>query len=94
MIRVLARLLIKDYQTTEDERVRRSYGMLCSGVGIVLNLLLFAGKYAAGVLRERKERNGWPRGFFNLYGACDDDTFVVPPDVPFDLDPIPALELR
>ena len=46
------------------------------------------------MLRERKERNGWPRGFFNLYGACDDDTFVVPPDVPFDLDPIPALELR
>ena len=51
-------------------------------------------KYTAGVLRERKERNGWPRGFFNLYGACDDDTFVAPPDVPFDLDPIPALELR
>ena len=50
MIRVLARLLIKDYQNTEDERVRRSYGMLCSVVGIVLNLLLFAGKYAAGVL--------------------------------------------
>ena len=50
-------------------------------------------KYAAGVLRERKERNGWPRGFFNLYGACEDGVLVEPPDEPFDLDPIPALEL-
>ena len=42
-------------------------------------------KYAAGVLRERKEHNGWPPGFFNLYGACD-DTFVVPPEIPWELD--------
>ena len=43
-------------------------------------------KYAAGVLRERKEHNGWPPGVFNLYGACDDDTFVVPPEIPWELD--------
>ena len=43
-------------------------------------------KYAAGVLRGRKEHNGWPPGFFNLYGACDDDTFVVPPEIPWELD--------
>lgn len=43
-------------------------------------------KYAAGVLRGRKEHNGWPPGFFNLYGTCDDDTFVVPPEIPWELD--------
>ncbi|MFR1638285.1 MAG: hypothetical protein ACLSVD_03395 [Eggerthellaceae bacterium] len=32
-------------------------------------------------------------GFFNLYGACEDGVLVEPPDEPFDLDPIPALEL-
>ena len=30
--------------------VRRAYGMLCSLVGIGLNILLFAGKYLAGRL--------------------------------------------
>ena len=36
-------------------------------------------KYAAGVLRERKEHNGWPPGFFNLY------EFMLPFEVlPFD----------
>ena len=43
-------------------------------------------KYAAGVLRGRKEHNGWPPGFFNMYGACDDDKFVVPPVIPWELD--------
>lgn len=34
----------------EDAAVRRAYGMLCSIVGIALNVMLFAGKYLAGVL--------------------------------------------
>lgn len=34
----------------ENPEVRRAYGMLCSIVGIGLNVLLFAGKYLAGVL--------------------------------------------
>lgn len=50
-------------------------------------------KFVANVLRDHAESNLWPQGFFNLYGACDDDALVEPPDEPFDLDPIPALEL-
>lgn len=30
--------------------MRRAYGMLCSIVGIALNVCLFAGKYLAGVI--------------------------------------------
>ena len=48
MVTLLARLCIKDYRNTENPSVRGAYGILCSIVGIVLNLLLFAGKYLAG----------------------------------------------
>lgn len=47
MISLLSRLFIKDPQSTE---ARKAYGTLCSIVGIVLNVLLFAGKYLAGVI--------------------------------------------
>lgn len=50
MIRLLARLFIKDHKNISDTAVRRAYGMLCSIMGILLNVLLFAGKYAAGVI--------------------------------------------
>lgn len=50
MIRILSRLFIKHYKNTEDPAVRHAYGMLTGAVGIVLNLLLFAAKYLAGVL--------------------------------------------
>ena len=50
MVTLLARLCIKDYRNTENPSVRGAYGILCSIVGIVLNLLLFAGKYLAGSL--------------------------------------------
>lgn len=50
MIHLLAGIFIKDRENYTDGAVRRAYGMLCSVVGIVLNLLLFAGKYAAGLL--------------------------------------------
>lgn len=50
MITVLSRLLIKNRDQMEDQGVRRAYGMLCSIVGISLNVLLFAGKYLAGVV--------------------------------------------
>lgn len=33
-----------------DPAVRKAYGSLCSALGIVLNVLLFAGKYIAGVV--------------------------------------------
>ena len=50
MITVLSHFFIKDRDRMEDGSVRRAYGMLCSIVGILLNVLLFAGKYLAGVL--------------------------------------------
>lgn len=50
MIQFLAGIFIKDKGNLEDQKVRRAYGMLCSVVGITLNVLLFAGKYLAGVL--------------------------------------------
>ena len=50
MIDLLAKLFIKDYQKLGDPAVRRAYGSLCCIVGICLNVLLFAGKYFAGLL--------------------------------------------
>ena len=50
MIQVLAGIFIKNKNHMEHPEVRRAYGMLCSIVGIGLNVLLFAGKYLAGVL--------------------------------------------
>jgi len=50
MIRILARLLIRDRANTESPAVRKAYGILCGAVGISLNLLLFAGKFFAGTI--------------------------------------------
>lgn len=50
MITLLAKYFIKDREAYQDPATRQSYGMLCSGVGIFLNICLFAGKFAAGLL--------------------------------------------
>lgn len=50
MIQFLAAHLIPDHENTTDEHVRRAYGTLCGAVGIILNLLLFGGKYLSGML--------------------------------------------
>lgn len=50
MITFLARLFIKDYDNTASPKVRQAYGMLCGAVGIGLNILLFIGKFLAGIL--------------------------------------------
>lgn len=50
MIALLSRLFIKNHHNHADPAVRRAYGSLCCLVGIFLNVLLFAGKYLAGVL--------------------------------------------
>ena len=50
MINLLSRLFIKNSENVSDPTVRRAYGTLCSIVGIVLNIILFAGKYLAGVI--------------------------------------------
>ena len=48
MIRLLAKLFIKDHNDIQSPRVRGAYGMLSGCVGIALNLLLFAAKFVAG----------------------------------------------
>ena len=50
MIRVLAKLLIKDHTNYKDENVRRKYGTLTGIVGIFLNICLFLGKFIAGTI--------------------------------------------
>ena len=50
MIHVLSGIFIKNRDQVDDQNVRRAYGMLCGVLGIVLNILLFAGKYLAGIL--------------------------------------------
>ena len=48
MVSLLSRLFIKNHGQVSDPAVRRAYGVLCSVTGIVLNIILFAFKYAVG----------------------------------------------
>lgn len=50
MISLLSRIFIKDRENTSAPEVRKAYGVLCGGTGIALNILLFAGKFLAGLL--------------------------------------------
>ena len=50
MTDLLPRLFIRDYRNTENPKVRAAYGTLSGIVGIILNLLLFAGKFIAGTV--------------------------------------------
>ena len=50
MISLLAKLWIKDYKNVTDAKVREAYGVLCGGMGIALNILLFLGKFLAGTI--------------------------------------------
>lgn len=50
MIKLLTKLFIKDHENVTNAAVRRAYGTMCGLYGIFLNLLLFAGKYFAGVI--------------------------------------------
>lgn len=50
MITLLVKLFIKERDNTDAPKVRRAYGILCSLAGIFLNILLFAGKYFAGIV--------------------------------------------
>lgn len=49
MVTLLAKRFIPDYDNIKSPSVRHSYGMLCGIVGILLNILLFAGKFFAGI---------------------------------------------
>lgn len=50
MITLLSRIFIKDSKNYASPQVRTAYGMLCSALGIILNIILFIGKALAGFL--------------------------------------------
>ena len=50
MVVWIAKKFIRNAENVSDKDVRGSYGILCSMMGILFNLLLFIGKYVAGVL--------------------------------------------
>ena len=50
MTQLLIRAFVKDHQNRQDPAVRERYGRLAGIVGVVCNLLLFAGKVTVGTL--------------------------------------------
>ena len=50
MVNFLVKRFVKDYEDLGNEKVRQGYGMLCGIVGIGLNLVLFGGKFLAGMI--------------------------------------------
>lgn len=50
MVSLLAGFFIKNKEDVKNPKVRQQYGMLCGVVGILLNILLFAGKFLAGTI--------------------------------------------
>lgn len=50
MIRLLARVFIKNGDDISSPEIRRKWGVLCGCVGIGLNIILFAGKFLAGMI--------------------------------------------
>lgn len=50
MISFLARIFIPDYKNFRDSAVRIKYGVICSALGIALNIILFVIKLFAGLL--------------------------------------------
>lgn len=50
MISFLASFFIKNSRDYKSPAVRQAYGVLCGAVGIGLNILLFIGKWLAGIL--------------------------------------------
>ena len=50
MAGLLIRLFVKNSENTGDPDVRRDYGTVCGFLSIAINLLLFLGKLAAGII--------------------------------------------
>lgn len=50
MTKLLIRLFVKDNTNTERKEVRENYGTMTSIVGIIVNILLFLGKFTVGTL--------------------------------------------
>lgn len=49
MNKILAKIFIKDYQNTDDPKVRNNYGLLASVIGILSNFMLSIAKIVIGV---------------------------------------------
>jgi cation diffusion facilitator family transporter len=50
MIKLLSKFFIKNRDDISSPEVRRQYGVLCGGIGIFLNIVLFALKLFVGIL--------------------------------------------
>lgn len=50
MVDFFVHKFVKNHEQVEDSRVREAYGILGSMVGIICNVILFAGKLAVGIL--------------------------------------------
>lgn len=50
MVSLLIRILVNDYNKINDEKVRQGYGIVCGGVGIMLNILLCCFKVFVGMM--------------------------------------------
>ena len=48
VINLLVKTFVKDYENTDDTKVRERYGTLSSVVGIICNIILFAAKFIMG----------------------------------------------
>lgn len=50
MLTFMVKHFIKDNENVTSPNVRNNYGVLCGAMGIFLNILLFAGKFFAGMI--------------------------------------------
>ena len=50
MVKLLARLWIKDYKNISSPTVKQAYAKLCSALGIVINIVLFLLKLLCGTI--------------------------------------------
>ena len=50
MTNLLIKLFVRDAHQIENKRVRERYGSMTSVVGIIVNFLLFVGKFVIGTL--------------------------------------------
>lgn len=50
MVTLLSKIFIKNREDTGSPSVRQAYGILCGALGIALNLVLFLGKFSAGLI--------------------------------------------
>lgn len=50
MVTLLINIFVKEKEDVKNPKVRQQYGMLCGLAGIILNILLFLGKFLAGAV--------------------------------------------